>query len=130
LHAEYVGTEVDSSTSGSLNFSGYHITGSWILSGEMRSYNYRSGILGPVPVARSVYQGGWGTRELGARFSSIDLTDGPVDGGEMDIFSLGINWWLSPIFNVNLNYRFITNDKDGFSGVAQGAMGRVLLMLE
>ena len=130
LHAEYVGTEVDSPTCGDLGFSGYHVTGSWILSGEMRSYNYKSGILGPVPVARSVYQGGWGAWELAARFSSIDLSDGLVDGGEMDIFSLGVNWWLSPIFNVNLNYRFIKNDQGGLSGDAQGVMGRVLLILE
>jgi phosphate-selective porin OprO/OprP len=109
VHAEYVGTDVDAAGSG---------------------YRYRSGIFGPVPVARSVYQGGWGAWELGARYSSIDLTDGLVDGGEMDIFSLGINWWLSPIFNVNLNYRFITNNKGGFSGETQGVMGRVLLMLE
>jgi hypothetical protein len=27
-----------------------------------------------------------------AQYSSIDLTDGPVDGGEMDILSLGVNW--------------------------------------
>jgi phosphate-selective porin OprO/OprP len=130
VHAEYVETDVDSPASGDPGFTGYHITGSWILTGEMRDYRYRSGIFGPVPVARSVYQGGWGAWELGARYSSLDLTDGLVDGGEMDIFSLGINWWLSPIFNVNLNYRFITNDKDGFSGDVQGVMGRVLLMLE
>jgi phosphate-selective porin OprO/OprP len=130
VHAEYVGTEVDSAASGDPGFTGYHVTGSWILTGEMRDYRYRSGIFGPVPVARSVYQGGWGAWELGARFSSIDLTDGPIDGGEMDIFSLGVNWWLSPIFNVNLNYRFITNDRDGLSGDTQGVMGRVLLMLE
>lgn len=130
LAAEFIGADVDSPTSGDLSFSGYHVTGSWILTGEMRDYNFKSGILGPVPVARSVYQGGWGTWELAARYSSIDLTDGPIDGGEMDILSLGINWYLSPIFNVNLNYRFITNDKDGFSGDTQGVMGRVLLMLE
>jgi len=130
LHAEYVGTDVDSPTNGDLDFSGYHVTGSWILTGEMRSYNFKSGILGPVPVSRSVYQGGWGAWELAARFSSIDLSDGLIDGGEMDILSLGVNWWLSPIFNVNLNYRFITNDQGGFSGDAQGVMGRVLLILE
>jgi phosphate-selective porin OprO/OprP len=130
VHAEYVGTDVDSEVSGDPGFTGYHITGSWILTGEMRAYRYRSGIFGPVPVARSVYQGGWGAWELGARHSSIDLTDGLVDGGEMDIFSLGVNWWLSPIFNVNLNYRFITNDRGGLSGDTQGVMGRVLLMLE
>ena len=130
LHAEYVGTDVGSPASSDPAFTGYHITGSWILSGEMRDYQYKSGIFGPVPVARSVYQGGWGAWELAARYSSIDLTDGLVDGGEMDIVSLGVNWWLSPIFNVNFNYRFITNDKDGLSGDAHGAMGRVLLMLE
>jgi phosphate-selective porin OprO/OprP len=130
LHAEYVGTDLDSAASDDPGFTGYHVTGSWILTGEMRDYRYKSGIFGPVPVARSVYQGGWGAWELGARYSSLDLTDGLVDGGEMDIFSLGINWWLTPVFNVNLNYRFITNDKDGFSGETQGVMGRVLLMLE
>lgn len=130
VHAEYVGTDVDSAPGGDPGFSGYHITGSWILTGEMREYRYRSGIFGPVPVARSVYQGGWGALEVGARYSSLDLTDGLVDGGELDIFSLGINWWLTPIFNVNLNYRFITNDRDGLNGDTQGVMGRVLLMLE
>jgi phosphate-selective porin OprO/OprP len=130
VHAEYVGTDVDSAASGDPGFTGYHITGSWILTGEMRDYRYRSGIFGPVPVARSVYQGGWGAWELSTRYSSVDLTDGLVDGGEMDIFSLGVNWWLSPIFNVNLNYRFITNDRDGLKGDTQGVMGRVLLMLE
>ena len=130
IHAEYIGTDVDSTSAGDPGFRGYHVTGSWILTGEMREYRYRSGIFGPVPVARSVYQGGWGAWELAARYSNLDLTDGLVDGGEMDIFSLGVNWWLSPIFNVNLNYRFITNDKDGLSGDAQGVMGRVLLMLE
>ncbi len=128
--AEYLKSELDSPSLGNLDFSGYHVTGSWILSGEMRSYNKRSGIFGPVPVARSVNQGGWGAWEAGVRWSSLDLTDGAVDGGELDILSLGINWWLTPVFNVNLNYRHITNDRDGLSGQSEGLMGRVLLMLE
>ena len=61
---------------------------------------------------------------------SRPLSNRSVDGAGFDVFSLGLNWWLSPIFNVNLNYRFITNDKDGLSGDAQGVMGRVLLFLE
>jgi len=130
LAAEYVSTKVDSPSEGDLSFSGYHITGSWILTGEMRSYNYKSGILGPVPVSRSVYQGGRGAWELAARWSSIDLTDRLVDGGEMDILSLGVNWWLSPIFNVNMNYRYIWNEQGGLSGESSGLMARVLLMLE
>ena len=130
VHGEYVHTNIDSSVAADPTFTGYHITGSWIISGEMRQYNHKSGIFGPVPVAQSVYQGGWGAWELGFRYSSLDLTDGLLDGGEMDIWSLGVNWWLSPIFNVNMNYRYIQNDRDGLNGNASGIMGRVLLMLE
>jgi len=129
LAAEYVGTHVDSPTFGRLDFSGYYITGSWILTGEMRDYRTKSGTFGPVPVSRSVYQNGKGAWELAARWSSIDLTDGAVQGGEMDILSLGLSWWLSPIFNVNLNYRYITNDKDLLRGTASGVDARVLLKL-
>ena len=130
VHAEYVSTDVESPTYGDLDFSGYHVTGSWILSGEMRSYNKKSGVLGLVPVARSVYQGGWGAWEASARFSSLDLTDGLVDGGKMDIFSLGLNWWLSPTFNVNMNYRFVDNDLGGINGQSSGIMTRVMVVLE
>ncbi len=130
LASEYIGTEIESPTAGDLDFSGWHVTGSWILTGEMRDYNDKSGIMGPIPVARSVYQGGWGAWELAARFSSLDLSDGPVDGGEMDILSLGVNWWLSPIFNVNVNYRFINNQRRTLDGDAQAVMGRLLIMLD
>lgn len=129
VSGEYVGTHVDSPASGALDFSGYYVTGSWILTREMRDYIYKSGTFGPVPVSRSVYQNGKGAWEVAARWSSIDLTDGPVVGGEMDVSSLAVNWWLSPIFNINLNYRYIMNDRDDLDGRASGAAIRVLLKL-
>ena len=130
LAGEYVSTDVDAPALGNPYFRGYHITGSWILTGEMRSYRKTIGIFGPVPVARSVYQGGWGAWEIAVRWSDLDLTDGAIDGGEMGILSLGLNWWLSPVFNVNFNYRHITLDRFGIEGTSSGFMGRVLLMLE
>jgi phosphate-selective porin OprO/OprP len=130
LASELVSTSVDSPTYGSLDFSGYHITGSWIVSGEMRSYNRKSGILGPVPVAKDVNQGGWGAWELSTRWSSIDLQDRSVDGGRLDILSFGVNWWLTPVFNVNLNYRLINNQTNGLSGDSSGFMARMMLVLE
>ena len=130
LHGEYISTDVDSPSNGNLDFSGYHITGSWVLSGEMRGYNKKSGIMGPIRIARDVYHGGWGAWELGFRYSSLDLTDGLVDGGEMDIFSLGLNWWLSPVFNVNLNYRFVDTELGGINGDSSGIMTRVMVVLE
>ena len=130
LASELVSTNVDSPSFGDLNFSGYHVTGSWIVSGEMRTYNRKSGILGAVPVAKDVNQGGWGAWELSTRWSSIDLKDRSVDGGRMDILSFGVNWWLTPVFNVNLNYRLINNQTNGLSGDSSGIMARMMLVLE
>ena len=130
LAGEYVRTDVDSPTVGDPTFDGYHITGSWVISGEMRSYNRKNGLMRLVPVARSVYQGGWGAWELGVRYSTVDLTDGLITGGEMDILSLGVNWWLSPIFNVNFNYRHIVLDRFGHDGTSDGINARVMLVLE
>ena len=130
LASELVSTTVDSPSYGNLDFSGYHITGSWIVSGEMRSYNRKSGVLGPVPVAKDVNQGGWGSWELSTRWSSIDLQDRTIDGGRLDILSFGVNWWLTPVFNVNLNYRFINNQTNGLSGNSSGFNARLMLVLE
>ena len=81
-------------------------------------------------MSKSVYQGGWGAWEVAARWSDIDLRDGIVDGGEMETLSLGLNWWLSPIFSVNFNYRWNTLDRFGAEGDSSGFMSRVTLMLE
>lgn len=130
INAEYIDTAVDSPTIGDLDFSGYHASATWALTGEMRDYNKKSGILGPQPVAKTVNQGGWGAWELGARYSSIDLTDGLIDGGEMDIWSVSVKWKLTPVFVVDLNYRYITLDRFGFESSSDGALIRILLLLE
>ena len=110
--------------------TGYHLTVSWALTGEMRRYNRRNGLFDRLPVARSVYQNGWGSWELATRWSSLDATDGGLDGGELDILSAGVNWWLTPFFHVSFNYRWITLDRLGVSGDSHGFNSRVMLLLE
>jgi phosphate-selective porin OprO/OprP len=129
LHGEYVTAGVDSSADGNLDFDGYHITGSWLVTGEVREYRFKGGTLGPVPVSRSVHENAWGALELAARWSSIDLSDRDIDGGEMQIASAGVNWWLSTTFMINFNYRYIVNDRFNLEGTSSGAMLRVLLKL-
>ena len=130
LLGEYVFNDIDAPQLGSPDFKGYHVTGSWALTGEMRGYNRKNGTFMPLPVAKSVNRGGWGAWEVAARWSALDLSDGLVDGGEMKVFSLGLNWWLSSIFNVNFNYRWITLDRFGVEGDSSGFMSRVTLLLE
>jgi phosphate-selective porin OprO/OprP len=130
LAGEYLQTDVSAPAQGDPTFAGYHLTTSWIPTGEMRKYNKRSGTLGPVPVARPVDRGGWGTWELGARWSDLDLTDGAIDGGEMQVLSLGVNWWPTPWAAFSVDYRDITLDRFDTTGRADGVTMRLLLMLE
>ena len=130
LAYEYIRSDVESGEFGDLRFDGQHITASWALTGEMRPYRKRSGTLGALPVAKSVHQGGWGSWEAALRYSTLDLTDGPIDGGDLDIYTLGLNWWLTSYALFNLNYRHITLDRFGVEGNSNAVTGRLMLILE
>ena len=109
---------------------GYHIDVSWAVTGEMRPYRKRSGIFDPLPVSRPVNQGGRGALETAFRYSRLDLTDGTVDGGKMDILSLGVNWWLTRYARFSVDYRYITLDRFGTQGDSSGLNVRLMLMLD
>lgn len=134
LHGEYVRTELDDPSLGDPIIDGYHITASWILTGEVRPYNKRVGIFRPIPVARTVDQNGWGAWEISTRFSTLDMSEAPDpmgrDAGDMDVWSLGVNWWLTPYVNFNVNYRYISLDRFGVDGDSQGFTSRLMLILE
>ena len=123
-------TNVDSPEFGNPSFDGYWVALSWVMTGEMRAYNKKSGVFGGVPVAKSVYQNGKGAWELSTRWSRLDLDDGLIHGGKLDILSAGLTWWLNPIFGVNVNYRYIWNELDGSEGTSSGINSRLLLILQ
>ena len=128
VNGEYVINQIDAAEVS--RFDGFHITASYVLTGEMRPYNKRNGLFRPVPVSKPVTCGGWGAWEVATRFSNVDLTDGAIDGGDMNIYSLGLNWELTTGTSLSINYRHIVLDKDEESGHSDGLMMRVTLMLE
>ena len=130
LGFEYTNTSLDSPEYDDPDFSGYTISGSWALTGEMRSYRKRSGTFNPLPVARPVNQGGWGAFEAAVRYSSVDLNEGLVEGGDMNISSLGLNWWLTPVAQFSINYHYIMLDQGGMDGNSQEITSRLLLILD
>ena len=130
IGGEYVINQVDDPVAGDPVFTGYHVTANYVLTGEMRPYNKRSGLFRPVPVSKPVGSGGWGAVEVAARFSNLDLTDEGVTGGDMDIYSLGCNWWLSTATSFGINYRHVVLDDGISTGHSDGLMARILLMLE
>lgn len=78
------------------DFSGWYISGSWILTGESRRHD--GSVFQSVKPTRA--SGAW---ELTARLSRVNLSDGPIVGGDQRNATLGINWYAGP------NIRFMAN---------------------
>lgn len=108
---------------GSLNYSGYYLLASYVLTGEVKDYDFDSGTFGRVhPCSR---KGAW---EILARLSYVDLVDAPALPlqafapfadpqanniptpfqpndmvGSAHSVTIGLTWW------VNDNVRFLAN---------------------
>jgi phosphate-selective porin OprO/OprP len=130
LSSEYFAVRTDASEVQNPDYDGYYVSASWALTGEMRSYDARRGLFRQLPVARGTYSGGHGAVEAAVRFSSVDLSDGLIEGGESDVASVGLNWWLTPFFQFGVNYRYIWNTLDGIDGTSSAINTRLLLILE
>ncbi len=97
------------------DFDGYYATASYFLTGESRNYIAKKGVFGRVKPNRNFdLKGGWGAWEIATRFSNLDLNDGGIDGGEIDTFSAGINWYVNPYVRLVTNYVNVL-DVDGGS---------------
>jgi phosphate-selective porin OprO/OprP len=129
LGAEYLGSAHNAPAFGDPYLHGYHVSFSWAVTGEMRGYRARTGTFDGLVVARPVNQGGWGTFDLKTRLSRIDLTDGSLQGGEMDVWSFGGDWWPTQWAHVSMNYRLVWLDRDDMKGLSSGFNMRLMLML-
>lgn len=120
-------------------FEGYYVEGSWVLTGEPKTYTVTSknnevGGFGAPKVARpfSLKGNSWGAWELVARYSDTDLnwneTRGPVAlpatvqqgiaGGEEEVTALGVNWYLNQNVKLQLQDNIISVDKIASAGSA------------
>ena len=130
LISEYIQSNVSSSTFNDPSFKGYYVIASYVLTGELRQYNKRSGTFKRVNAANGINSGGWGELELYSRWSSIDLMDQSVDGGQMNTFSLGLNWTPIQAIQINMNYRYSTLDRFGAVGFNHGIVTRLVFIVE
>ncbi len=116
VQGEYYYTSVDRdiSTNADLDFSGFYVEGGWFLTGESMNYKPSKGIYSRVTPKGIVGKGGIGAWQVALRFSSLDLTDEDVIGGEEDNFTLGLNWYPTPNIRFAANYVNVL-DVDGGS---------------
>ena len=106
LQGEYFYTSVDAEMENDPTFDGYYVFGSVFLTGEHRPYSKSKGSFGRVKPKQNFHptEGGWGAWELGVRYSSIDLSDENIMGGEADNVTVGLNWYLNPNVRWMINY--------------------------
>lgn len=100
--AEYITTTVSRNTGSDLDFDGWYAQAGYFFTGESR--NYKNGAFGGITPKVSVGNGGIGAWELGLRYSSIDLTDGNINGGEAESITLGLNWYATSTLRFSANY--------------------------
>ncbi len=115
LQAEYTLADVDTTFGGSRSFSGYYVQGSYVLTGESRPYRNNNGTFDKVKPKKNAgfNEGdGWGAWEVAARYSSVDLEDGPVRAGKQQSLTGGINWFVNNNVTASLNYihNWVEND--------------------
>jgi phosphate-selective porin OprO and OprP len=76
---------------------GAYVFGSWVVTGESRSYSGYAGNV--VPASTSAL-------ELLLRYSELDLDDATVRGGRQSDWTVGANWYLGRNFKLQANYVF------------------------
>lgn len=106
VQAEFLRKEYGLDTGGSdPAFDSWYISGSYRLTGEHRPYDGGDfGRVTPDETVRAGDNGGRGAWEIAARYSTMDLNDSGIVGGEAETVTLGLNWYLNPSVRIMANY--------------------------
>jgi len=83
------------------SFTGWSIGGGYVFGGKR---NYKVGKFKRVTIDNPVTDGGWGALSVNARYDTLDLSDEGIDGGDIDTFAVGANWWLHKQARLQFNY--------------------------
>jgi phosphate-selective porin OprO/OprP len=80
-------------------FDGWYVQASYVLTGERRRYSFTSGTFQGVKPRRW-----WGALEVGVRYSTLDLNNSGVTGGDGKDWTIGLNWYLRENLRLMFNY--------------------------
>ena len=82
-------------------FTARAVEAAWVITGERQRYSVGAGTFGEVVPDKDNWFGAW---EIAARYSTLDLTDGAVAGGEEKNLTVGVNWYVNRNVRVSANY--------------------------
>ncbi|MAM94542.1 MAG: hypothetical protein CMI61_07920 [Parvibaculum sp.] len=103
----------------------WYLQASWILTGESYNYDIKKAAFKGVKPANPFGFGnkGSGAWEIAARYSQADLNDASagIAGGEQDIITVGLNWYVNNNLRFMLNY--LNVDVEDRGGVTNSNFG-------
>jgi phosphate-selective porin OprO/OprP len=121
------------------DFSGWYLTGVWVLTGESRPYNPGEARFdGPKPNYNfNPGAGTYGAFEIAARYSDLDLNYhdcgagkaipavgvacfDAIRGGEQKISTIGLNWYLNPTIRMMFDYQHVDVNRFNAAGLQVG----------
>ncbi len=109
----YIDIDRDGAASPDLDFSAYYVEGSWFLTDDMRNYSVSKGAYGKIKPRTIVGKGGMGAWQLAVRFSSVDLNDNDISGGDAQNLSLALNWYATNNIRLSANYVSVLDVEGG-----------------
>ncbi|MEQ8734919.1 MAG: porin [Rhodospirillaceae bacterium] len=129
LQMEYAKTRVlRSEALPNAHFDAFYVQGSWFMTGENRPYNASKGGMARVKPLEplSKHSNGGGALEIAFRYDFADLTDSNILGGEMDRYTLGLNWYLNGNTRISANYitAYIDRPMSYLDGTINALAGR------
>lgn len=126
LTGEYNRADIGRSVASDLNFDSWHVEATWTLTGESRAAAYRldAGEFKRLTGARefSLANGGWGAWELAARYANLDLNDGAFVGGESNVFTTALNWYINSNVRLMFDYSRVI-DTDASTALRDAVQG-------
>ena len=109
VQTEIVKQDVKRRFDSDLSFDGYYAYVSYFLTNDTRPYSNSDANFGTITPSSN--SGAW---EIAARVSSLDLSDNDIAGGEADIITLGVNYYMTRNLRFTANYMMAdSNDVAG-----------------
>ncbi len=101
LEGEYYQSFIEQESLGSIFLQGFYVQSSYFLTGESRGTQYVTAygeFDSPVYPLKpfSIEKGTWGSWQVAARYSYLDLNDKNIRGGILGDLTVGLNWVFNP----------------------------------
>lgn len=124
--SEFMMTQVNGvGYDGSDLLQGFYTSAGYFITGETRPYDEKKGTWNRViPKSNFLNGGGWGAWEVAGRYDVLDMNTKNINGGSMGIFTLGVNWYLTPRVRLMSDWVHVLSTNNGQTTAGNSGFGK------